>query len=103
MQLGDLSVWMSKSLHQYQKIIFRQNNTLYRNIEYFPTVFKSEARLPIPAGILRIPVFSVPVALFSQESRFLFRRNFFGTPSEILSVWACVGCYVGNEFVRKKT
>jgi hypothetical protein len=25
-------------------------------------------RLPIPAGILRIPVFSVPVALFSQES-----------------------------------
>ena len=25
-------------------------------------------RLPIPAGILRIPVFSFPVALFSQES-----------------------------------
>ena len=34
------------------------------------------ARLPIPAaGILRIPVFSVPVARFEQESRFLFRRN----------------------------
>ena len=32
------------------------------------------ARLPI-----RIPVFSVPVALFPQESRFLFRRNFFFT------------------------
>ena len=34
-------------------------------------------RLHIPAGILRIPVFSVPVALFPQESRFLFRRNLF--------------------------
>ncbi len=37
-------------------------------------------RLVIPAGILRIPVFSVPVHFFSQESRFLFRRNFIGTP-----------------------
>ena len=27
----------------------------------------TESRLHIPAGILRIPVFSVPVALFSQE------------------------------------
>jgi hypothetical protein len=44
-------------------------------------------RLHILAGILRIPVFSVPVALFPQESRFLFRRNLFFTPSEILSVW----------------
>ena len=44
------------------------------------------ARLVIPAGILRIPVFSSPVALFSQESRFLFLRNFLGTPSGILSV-----------------
>ena len=43
-------------------------------------------RLVIPAGILRIPVFSSPVALFSQESRFLFLRNFLGTPSGILSV-----------------
>jgi hypothetical protein len=33
--------------------------------------------LVIPAGILRIPVFSVPVALFSQESQFLFCRNYF--------------------------
>jgi hypothetical protein len=32
-------------------------------------------RLPFPAGILRIPVFSVPVALFPQESGFLFRRK----------------------------
>jgi hypothetical protein len=31
--------------------------------------------LHIPAGILRIPVFSIPVARFEQESRFLFRRN----------------------------
>ncbi len=45
------------------------------------------SRLVIPAGILRIPVFSAPVALFSKESRFLFRWNFFGTPSGILSVW----------------
>jgi hypothetical protein len=44
------------------------------------------ARLHIPAGILRIPVFSVLVALFPQESRFLFRRNFFFTSSEIRSV-----------------
>ncbi len=36
-------------------------------------------RLHISAGILRIPAFSVPVAFFSQESRFLFRRNFFRT------------------------
>jgi hypothetical protein len=43
-------------------------------------------RLVIPVGILRIPVFSSPVALFSQESRFLFLRNFLGTPSGILSV-----------------
>jgi hypothetical protein len=46
-----------------------------------------EARLPIPAGILRIPVFSAPVALFSQESQFLFHRNFFGMSSGNLSVW----------------
>jgi hypothetical protein len=46
----------------------------------------SGARLPFPAGILRIPVFSVLVALFPQESGFLFRRNFFFTPSGILSI-----------------
>jgi hypothetical protein len=33
------------------------------------------SRLHIPAGILRIPVFSVPIACFSQESQFLFRSN----------------------------
>jgi len=33
------------------------------------------SRLHIPAGILRIPEFSVPMACFSQESQFLFRRN----------------------------
>jgi hypothetical protein len=43
-------------------------------------------RLVIPTGILRIPVFSSPVALFSQEPRFLFLGNFLGTPSGILSV-----------------
>ncbi len=48
---------------------------------------ESSARLPIPAGILRIPVFFAPVALFSQESQFLFRRDFFGTSSGNLSVW----------------
>ena len=31
--------------------------------------------LHIPAGILRIPVFSVLITCFSQESQFLFRRN----------------------------
>jgi hypothetical protein len=30
--------------------------------------WRAAARLHIPAGILRIPVFSAPVALFSQES-----------------------------------
>jgi hypothetical protein len=45
------------------------------------------SRLPIPAGILRISVFFAPVAFFSQESRFLFRCNFFGTSSGNLSVW----------------
>jgi hypothetical protein len=50
------------------------------------TLVQLVARLHIPAGILRIPVFSVPVALFPQESGFLFRRNFFFTPSGILSV-----------------
>ena len=42
--------------------------------------------LPFPAGILRIPVFSVLVALFPQESGFLVRRNIYFTPSGILSV-----------------
>ena len=49
--------------------------------------YKLHARLHIPVGILQIPVFSVPVALFPQESRFMFRRNLFFTPSEIRSVW----------------
>jgi hypothetical protein len=43
-------------------------------------------RLVIPTGILRIPVFSSPVALFLQESRFLFFGNYLGTLSGILSV-----------------
>jgi hypothetical protein len=50
-------------------------------------ISQKRARLPIPAGILLIPVFSTPVALFSEESRFLFRHNFFGTHSGNLSVW----------------
>ena len=54
----------------------------------------------IPAGILRILVFSIPVALFSQESRFLFR--FSEPPQESCLYGAYVGCYAGNEFVRKK-
>ncbi len=41
-----------------------------------------QSRLHFPAGILRIPVFSVPVALFPQESWFLFRRNFFLPPQK---------------------
>jgi hypothetical protein len=54
--------------------------------ELFRKGLKEDPRLVIPAGILRIPVFSSPVALFSQESQFLFLRNFLGTPSGILSV-----------------
>ncbi len=56
----------------------------------------SNSRLHIPAGILRIPAFSVPVALFSQESRFLFRHNFFRTSSGNLSVWGLL--YVWPQF-----
>jgi hypothetical protein len=41
--------------------------------------------LVIPTGILRIPVF-LSCGTFSQESRFLFLRNFLGTSLGILSV-----------------
>jgi hypothetical protein len=46
-----------------------------------------ETRLVFPVGILNIPVFSAPVAFFSQESRFLFPHNFFGMSSGNLSIW----------------
>ena len=52
-----------------------------------PTVTGHVPWLPIPAGILRIPVFSVPVARFEQESRFLFRRNLGRKDIRIRSVW----------------
>ncbi len=52
-----------------------------------PLRTQQRTRLHIPVGILWIPVFFIPVALFSPESRFLFRRNLFFTPSEIRSVW----------------
>ena len=51
-----------------------------------PPSANMQPRLVIPAGILRIPVFSSPVALFSQESRFLFLRIFFFSSSGVLSV-----------------
>jgi len=38
-------------------------------------VYIVQPRLHIPAGILRIPVFSVPNACFWQESQFSFRSN----------------------------
>jgi hypothetical protein len=60
------------------------------------------ARLPIPAGILRIPVFSAPVVPFSQESRFLFCRNFFERHPETCLYGAYVESYVGYQFVRQK-
>jgi hypothetical protein len=62
--------------------------------------------LVIPTGILRIPVFSSPVALFSQESRFLFLRNFLGTPSGILSVpqvYCTRPTYIGITATPSKT
>jgi hypothetical protein len=65
-------------------------------IEHLPS------RLPIPAGILRIPVFSVPVAPFSQESRFLFRRNFLEPPQKSCLYGAYVGSYVGIEKEQSK-
>jgi hypothetical protein len=37
-------------------------------VQHPSTGVEAESRLLIPAGILRIPVFSVPVAFFSQES-----------------------------------
>jgi hypothetical protein len=39
------------------------------------TAARNEARLHIPAGILRIPVFSVPIACFSQESQFFLNKK----------------------------
>jgi hypothetical protein len=60
------------------------------------------SRLVIPAGILRIPVFSVPVHFFSQESRFLFRRDFLEPPEESCLYGAYVESYVGYKFVRQK-
>ena len=58
--------------------------------------------VPIPSGILQIPVFSVPVALFSQESRFLFRRNCFLPPQKSCLYGAYVGSYVGLEKEQSK-
>ncbi len=37
-------------------------------VQHPSTGVEAESRLLIPAGILRIPVFSVPVAFFSQDS-----------------------------------
>jgi hypothetical protein len=69
---------------------------------YWKTSTSSEARLVISVGILQIPVFSTPVALFSQESRFLFHRNFFGTSSGNLSVWGLHRKLCRISFVRQK-
>ena len=65
-------------------------------IEHLPS------RLPIPAGILRIPVYFVPVAPFSQESRFLFRLNFLEPPQKSCLYGAYVGSYVGVEKEQSK-
>jgi hypothetical protein len=40
-----------------------------------PTSYVDSRLLHTPAGILWIPAFSVPIACFAQESRFLFRHN----------------------------
>ena len=58
-------------------------------IEHLPS------RLPIPAGILRIPVFSV-------ESRVLFRRNFLEPPQKSCLFGAYVRSYVGIEKEQSK-
>jgi hypothetical protein len=47
-------------------------------VDFYGEIKKSEwARLVIPIGILRIPLYSSPLAFFSEESRFLFLRIFF--------------------------
>jgi hypothetical protein len=68
------------TVENFKKGMLIINSALYHHLE------KLVPRLVIPVGILRIPIFSAPVALFSQESRFLFHRNFFGTSSGNLSV-----------------
>ncbi len=63
MDVGNSLRWLSAS-------------TMTKN-HHFDSTSDHVPRLHIPAGILRIPVFSVLVAFFSHESRFLFCRNFF--------------------------
>ena len=54
--------------HRWQNLRQQRNETAHLRL-------RIGARLHIPAGILRIPVFSVPIACFSQESQFSFRSN----------------------------
>ncbi len=89
--------------HNWAMVCFEETNNLGDKVEnYYPlrllgfittngtqeaVIQCSITRLVIPVGIFQIPVFSAPVALFSQESQFLFHRNFFGMSSGNLSVW----------------
>jgi hypothetical protein len=61
------------------------------------TINLPDARLHFPAGILRIPVIPVPVACFSQESRFLFLRNLVFRGKYVDRKNSCMGpTYVGR-------
>ena len=59
-------------------------------------------RLVIPAGILQISVFSVLVALFYWNHDSCSAGTFLEPPQKSCLFGAYVGCYVGNEFVKKK-
>jgi hypothetical protein len=51
------------------------------------TIKHGYSRLPIPAGILRIPVFSAPVAFFQRNHISCSAVTFLEPPSGNLSVW----------------
>ncbi len=87
-QKYDCMVQFLSGLHQeYLFITMAGRSALSYLASSISMILLVASRLHIPTGILRIPVFSVPVAFFSQESRFLFRCNFFRTSSGNLSVW----------------
>ena len=65
-----LILWSLTLLYELYYYRCHNNWRLFANGE-----LTLKTRLHIPAGILRIPVFSVPIAFFSQESQFSFHSN----------------------------
>ncbi len=62
----------------------------------------AEARLVIPVGILRIPVFSAPVALFHRNHDSCSAVTFSERHQETCLYGAYVESYIGYLFVRQK-